>query len=88
MTKEEKERLREEYNTLRGVYRLLKSDMKSAAPDSQDMYEIRQEISIVGSYISDIRSRLISATFEKINPARVIDNFFFGEENEQVRGGR
>ncbi len=88
MTKEEKEKLREEYKSLRGIYRLLKEDLKTALPDSPEMYEIRQNISMVGWQISSIRTRLVLAPFEKINPARMINNLIFGEENEQVRGGR
>ena len=88
MTKEEKEKLREEYKSLRGIYRLLKEDLKTALPDSPEMYEIRQNISMVGWQISSIRTRLVLAPFEKFNPARMINNLIFGEENEQVRGGR
>ena len=88
MNKEERERLRREYNALKGIYRLLKSDMKIILPGSQEMYEAKQELSMISWQISEIRSRLIAAKFERINPARMIDNFFFGEENEQVKGGR
>lgn len=88
MNKEEKETLRQEYNRLKDIYKLLKEDAKSVAPESQEMYEIRQNLSMVSWEMSEIRNRLIAATFERINPVRMIDNFFFKEETEQVRGGR
>lgn len=87
MNKEEKETLRQEYNELKGIYKLLKENMKSVAPESQEMHEIRQNLSMVGWQMSDIRNRLIAATFEKINPMRMLENFIFDDEN-QVRGGR
>ncbi len=48
MNKQEKENLRQEYKSLRGIYRLLKEDLKTALPDSPEMYEIRRNISMVG----------------------------------------
>lgn len=88
MNKQEKENLRQEYKSLRGIYRLLKEDLKTALPDSLEMYEIRRNISMVGWQISSIRTRLILAPFEKICPTAIFDNFFFGDENEQIKGGR
>lgn len=88
MNKEEKERLRKEYNALKRTYRSLKSDMKSVIPDSQEMYETRQNLCIVGYQISQIRSSLIEATIGRLNPANLIDNFIFGDDEEYERGGR
>lgn len=90
MIKEEKERLRKEYTTLKGIYKLLKADMKSTEPGSQEMYEIRQDISIVGGQISDVRNRLISATFARINPIKLLDEFLIDGhyDDEPKIGGR
>lgn len=88
MNKEEKERLRKEYNALKRIYRSLKSDMKSVIPDSHEMYETSQNLCIVGWQISEIRSSLIEATIGRLNPINALDNFIFGDDEEQVRGGR
>jgi len=76
METNEIKRIAKEYQTLKGLRKLLLADMREVDPDSRDM--------------ADLRRRLIDITIGKINPIRIIDNFFIGKEyNEETKkGGR
>ncbi len=87
MEKQEKEKLRLEYQTLKYGYKSLKDSLSKVPSDSIESYEIRGEMSGIVMRMQEIRKTLIDATFSRVYPTTLLENFVFGSE-EKVRGGR
>lgn len=84
MTFEERKKIKEKMNNLRKVYNDLTKELSIVPKDSQEEYEIRCQLSMLGEEIRTIRKVLFDDKFCKFYFSTIFNKIVFGDEEENV----
>ncbi|MCM1053423.1 MAG: hypothetical protein NC483_05570 [Ruminococcus sp.] len=91
MSNEERLVLKREKDNLKRVFESLKREVKRTPSDKRDtleFYEMLQELSDLRYRIDQIRTAIFDSKFRRFYLSTILENFVFGEEDNQILGGR